>query len=864
MSNQDNSETANIESFQAPVLELGDQPSKEFLELFSRLDSLISGELIEKAWKQYDTIGQQIILEGNRFSWMACAFFTTVWQATPFGQELICRYALSKLLSVCEITVLEFFDKLNSWVELISASRRLFDHVRRVQSNLAVAAVVFKKFLPIFRRVFVDDTQQTSIIIPSQKAKYKDPFDDLSCSSLFDFIWTLFVALRKQFSQSQEDLLCSFHLLLCLVDYVFDALQRVGQQRLLCSSFVQSLCSDGRSSLEFLCDEFDGVILEAKHLQIHWLYPRLNKLSAEAEIVGYGVTNGGLLFNIDENRRVFDQLYTEALMVRSEIDERMFLVHFLQNFQLLYDPEFDEQAVSFLLKFGDFEKRPINAQLMIKMTSQNCFEKLSNRKTNSRPPFVGKSYVITTETICPSALSLDEQNEAQKIRNLLSSFKGIEDDLLGFLFEDCLENPKEFVADQVETWSRNFACKAAKEIALNSKFDNEFQSEIAMRIAEIELLFYYLLQKVVTNDRERTVNTGMERHLDLGVIFQNLEFLASVFLCSSELILFACNSQRHFPWTMELFRDVVSPISFYKIFGLVVGANTGLSREAVNHLNRIEESVLEEFAWAKNSQLWSVLNLSHSFDAYGEPSPVPASLILGPSSASYIQRSIDLSPPIIIFFKKVYHLAAIRLSDLCERLRVADELIRHKAWTLFEHVFRTKTHLLMGRHLDQLLMCVLYIIAKICLLDTTFQEIMFHYRRQPQATSRIYRTVLMEDGNSSEDEPEKNYDDLISFYNRVFVNCVKDIVKVLHSPGSDGKENIGPLIPFPKISLNPLSPFKMIADRVNVMSMSQYAQNVAPPQQISASVPRGRYTFHQSPSKDLKSINALIGCPPIL
>jgi hypothetical protein len=40
-----------------------DQPSKEFLDIFDKLDGTISGELIEKAWKQYDTIGQQIILE---------------------------------------------------------------------------------------------------------------------------------------------------------------------------------------------------------------------------------------------------------------------------------------------------------------------------------------------------------------------------------------------------------------------------------------------------------------------------------------------------------------------------------------------------------------------------------------------------------------------------------------------------------------------------------------------------------------------------------------------------------------------------------------------------------------------------------
>lgn len=56
-----------VDNFPPPVLELGDQPSKEFLEVFSKLGSAINGEIIEKAWKHYDTIGQQIVLEVGFF-----------------------------------------------------------------------------------------------------------------------------------------------------------------------------------------------------------------------------------------------------------------------------------------------------------------------------------------------------------------------------------------------------------------------------------------------------------------------------------------------------------------------------------------------------------------------------------------------------------------------------------------------------------------------------------------------------------------------------------------------------------------------------------------------------------------------------
>lgn len=96
-----------------------------------------------------------------------------------------------------------------------------------------------------------------------------------------------------------------------------------------------------------------------------------------------------------------------------------------------------------------------------------------------------------------------------------------------------------------------------------------------------------------------------------------------------------------------------------------------------------------------------------------------------------------------LFFRKVYYLAAIRLTDLCDRIRM-DEPIRTRVWTLFEHVLRTETSLMLGRHIDQNLMCCLYITLKISNTELSFHKIMQHYKLQPQASSRIYRQVLAE------------------------------------------------------------------------------------------------------------------------
>uniref|UniRef100_A0A914Y2F6 Retinoblastoma-associated protein B-box domain-containing protein n=1 Tax=Panagrolaimus superbus TaxID=310955 RepID=A0A914Y2F6_9BILA len=77
-----------------------------------------------------------------------------------------------------------------------------------------------------------------------------------------------------------------------------------------------------------------------------------------------------------------------------------------------------------------------------------------------------------------------------------------------------------------------------------------------------------------------------------------------------------------------------------------------------------------------------------------------------------------------------------------------EEKARRKAWTLFEHIIRDESDLMRGRHIDQNIMCCLYIISKVSSINLLMHEILYHYRHQPQAVSRIYRNVLIAYSNS--------------------------------------------------------------------------------------------------------------------
>ena len=63
--------------------------------------------------------------------------------------------------------------------------------------------------------------------------------------------------------------------------------------------------------------------------------------------------------------------------------------------------------------------------------------------------------------------------------------------------------------------------------------------------------------------------------------------------------------------------------------------------------------------------------------------------------------------------RQFYHLASVRLQDLCNRLDLFEEDLRKKIWTCFEYSVMYHTDLMQDRHLDQILMCAVYVICKV-------------------------------------------------------------------------------------------------------------------------------------------------------
>ncbi|XP_050076155.1 retinoblastoma family protein-like [Anopheles maculipalpis] len=187
------------------------------------------------------------------------------------------------------------------------------------------------------------------------------------------------------------------------------------------------------------------------------------------------------------------------------------------------------------------------------------------------------------------------------------------------------------------------------------------------------------------------------------------------------------------------------------------------------------------------------------------------------SSFSSPQRCAnDNNPPSIetrrlnFFFRKMYQVAYERLCNLCQNLGIVSEEIQKLIWTILEFtITKCSKELMRDRHLDQLLMCAVFVTIRIKRLSNTFMQIMRCYHSQPQANSSIYRSVFIryengtppseENGGANGGEQQQEqageterlpvtemsgtsvqydrevYGDIIKFYNDIYVRTVHQL-----------------------------------------------------------------------------------------
>uniref|UniRef100_A0A4W5JT83 Retinoblastoma-like 2 (p130) n=1 Tax=Hucho hucho TaxID=62062 RepID=A0A4W5JT83_9TELE len=226
---------------------------------------------------------------------------------------------------------------------------------------------------------------------------------------------------------------------------------------------------------------------------------------------------------------------------------------------------------------------------------------------------------------------------------------------------------------------------------------------------------------------------------------------------------------------------------------------------------------------------------------------------------------------ISLFLRKVYHLVSMRLRSICVKLDIC-EALRLKIWTCVEHSLVHCTDLMLDRHLDQILMCAIYVMAKVTKVDMPFKLITQCYKTQPQAGNCVRRPIfclLLFDADPSsslliyqtppthptgprapcrQDQEERGH--LIYFYNTVYVKQMKDFA-LRYTSSSLTIVETPPLSPYPCQRIGSLR--RLRPSNHHSLYISPHKPSTHPSPHTGV-----LYYVSRSPSKRLREVNDMV------
>uniref|UniRef100_A0A7N9AY38 Retinoblastoma-like 1 (p107) n=1 Tax=Mastacembelus armatus TaxID=205130 RepID=A0A7N9AY38_9TELE len=534
-------------------------------------------------------------ITGEVVHWLACSLYAACRKgSTPtVGKGLMegnC-VSLTRILRSSKLSLIQFFSKMKKWADMSNLSQDFRLRMERLERNFEVSTVIFRKFEPIFMDMFQNPQGGEP---PRQPRSRKHRRLPCHISDLFKFCWTLFVYTKGNFRMIGDDLVNSYHLLLCSLDLVFgNALLCANRKDLINPAFrglPATYRADGHVSpdephpcvLERLCELHDGLVVEAKGIKQHYFKPYIQKLFQRQILKGNEEHLTEMLdpLNFIDNNKAINREYEEYVLTVGDFDERVFL-----------GVDADEEIGT--------PRKIIQEASVSQTVAQKQLQQHVEKSGSLAPstPLTGRVYLKEKELLVTPVSSATQS--VSRLQGMVARLRAAPSDQLMQIFKSCSRDPTESILARVKTLGQAF-----KEQYTNDSEDTPdvqciFISLLKTSEKLAEILYYKVLENVMVQETKRLHGK------DMSVLLEQDIFHSSLMACCLEVVLFSYSSPRTFPWIINVFK--LAPFYFFKVIEVFIRSEEGLSRDMVKHLNSIEEQVLESRAWTTDSVLWSAL-----------------------------------------------------------------------------------------------------------------------------------------------------------------------------------------------------------------------------------------------------------------
>ncbi|CAO4360816.1 unnamed protein product [Caenorhabditis nigoni] len=808
------------------------EPSVSFLECCTRAN--LPSEVTIASWEIYYHAVQRVSLEGSEAAWQLSAIYYYLLskgiKRRGKASRLLTQPFPISILTIAntfDVSVAELIDKTTRFAEIIHSRkmRRYLEYIRRLQEGLAVTCVIFKKFCKVFNGIF-EEVKESTHNCPSSY-------------ELFTILWTYFLVMKSRLPT--DDLINNYQLLFSMIDHLYTEMSSLqdGIVYHLNQEFVGNLIDKDCTILRALCTNFGGSVLDTRHFYQH-TYKKMDKTGLP--------TSWDFAEFRDEIINASKDAYDSYLLLRGSIDERVFIPS-PEDFSMVFKDQF---VAANVLKISHTGRLFMDAEFLNTISNNQCLEKLSHGKAGLEKLSQGREQpkvpCVEYNLELGQYPEDDASNQAhERLVRIIGGWK-LERSKLKEMCERMSDSPMATILLKSDELTSKFERTLFEERGESSQmtFMTNFHHDLRK---ELEKVFLIFMEKIIVAEVAKKV-----REEDLVNVVRREEFLNSVFCFCVELVLFSNGYDRPFPWSADVCD--CHPFMFHKVIDLMISHEKRLSRQMVQHFSRIEENVIEYYAWKSDSPLWQMVIRCPfaNFQEFGEDwadklntySPMKFTPL---KKSSPDELRDELGRPIVpqnqtsrtlrIFLKRTYFTAARRLQELTDRIAMATRP-KSQCWSVFDYLLRNDTLIFMDRHLDQIILCCVFVIMRMHGSSVTFHEIMAQYRRQSSSAMYVYRNVSVFRDQVDEDNPvpvnlketiserleappkSKTTVDVIKYYNIEFLERIKHIVKQIDTaPDED-------LMEMPIPTSHGLAPVRVYLTQnvsIQVLPRTQYKES---------------------------------------